>query len=135
MRQIGSRGGMLALLALLAVLPSCAHRAHWANQIGWEELEFAGLPDQADYPDAARGSELWTSSLVVEGEAGGHTAMSRTVGLPVALAARLLLRDELPQTGSAIPTHPSIVDPILREVRAAGLEFVERRSSRETQEA
>jgi len=90
---------------------------------------------EADYPDSARESELWTSSLVVEGEAGGHTAMSRTVGLPVALAARLLLRDELPLTGSVIPTHPSIVDPILREIRAAGLEFVERRRSREVQEA
>jgi saccharopine dehydrogenase (NADP+, L-glutamate forming) len=61
--------------------------------------------------------------------------MSHTVGLPVALAARLLLRGELPLTGSAIPTHPSIVDPILRELGAAGLEFVERRSTRETQGA
>jgi len=84
---------------------------------------------EADYPDSARESEIFTSSLVVEGEAGGHTAMSRTVGLPVALAARLLLRDELPLTGCAIPTHPSIVDPILRELSAAGLEFVERRAS------
>jgi saccharopine dehydrogenase-like NADP-dependent oxidoreductase len=90
---------------------------------------------EADYPKSARESKLWTSSLVVEGEAGGHTAMSHTVGLPVALAARLLLRGELPLTGSAIPTHPSIVDPILRELGAAGLEFVERRSTRETQGA
>ncbi|MFC1543093.1 DUF3857 domain-containing transglutaminase family protein [Candidatus Neomarinimicrobiota bacterium] len=52
MRRNGSLGRKLALLALLAALPSCAHRAHWANQIGWEELEFAGLPDRADYPDA-----------------------------------------------------------------------------------
>jgi saccharopine dehydrogenase-like NADP-dependent oxidoreductase len=89
----------------------------------------------AEFPDSDRESESWTSSLIVEGEAGGYTAMSRTVGLPVALAARLVLRGELPLTGSVIPTHPSIVDPILREVNAAGLEFVERRGSPETQDA
>jgi saccharopine dehydrogenase-like NADP-dependent oxidoreductase len=77
------------------------------------------------YDDGAREPERLTSSLVSAGEAGGFTAMSRTVGLPTAAALRLLLDGELPLTGSQIPTHPSIYEPVLREVSAAGLEFRE----------
>jgi saccharopine dehydrogenase-like NADP-dependent oxidoreductase len=86
---------------------------------------------ETEYPDCDRVAETWTSTLVVEGEAGGPTAMSRTVGLPVAITVRLLLRDELSLTGSAIPTHPSIVEPVLREIQAAGFEFVEKRRRRQ----
>jgi saccharopine dehydrogenase-like NADP-dependent oxidoreductase len=84
---------------------------------------------EVEYPGDDRPPERVRSTLVVEGEAGGSTAMSRTVGLPVAIAAKLLLRDELPLTGSVIPTHPSIFEPVLREIAASGLRFVETRES------
>lgn len=77
------------------------------------------------YPD--RPSERITATLVVEGEAGGFTAMSRTVGLPVGIAVKLKLRGDLVLTGSLIPTHPAIYEPILAEIEAAGLRFSERR--------
>ena len=76
-----------------------------------------------EYPD--RSGERITSTFAVEGEPGGFTAMSRTVGLPVAIAARLKLRGELSLTGSLIPTHPSLYEPILAEIEAAGLRFAE----------
>ena len=78
-----------------------------------------------DYPD--RRAERITSTFAVEGKAGGFTAMSRTVGLPVAIAARLKLRGDLALTGSLIPTHPSLYVPILAEIEAAGLRFAESR--------
>jgi saccharopine dehydrogenase-like NADP-dependent oxidoreductase len=95
------------------------------------------LPDQRDmvalvheidveYPGTNRAPERVTSTLVTEGDAGGFTAMSKTVGLPVLIAVRLLLGGRLPQTGSIIPTHPSIVEPVLDELAREGLQFSEK---------
>jgi saccharopine dehydrogenase-like NADP-dependent oxidoreductase len=66
-----------------------------------------------------------TSTLVAEGQASGYTAMSRTVGLPTAIATRLLLCGELSLTGCCIPTHSSIYEPVLRELAQEGLSFAE----------
>ena len=70
-------------------------------------------------------SERITSTLVAEGEANGFTAMAKAVGLPTAVTAKLLMLGELKLTGSHIPTHRSIYEPVLREMAGAGLEFVE----------
>ena len=78
-----------------------------------------------EYPDGDRAAERIRSTLVVEGEPDGFTAMSRTVGLPVAIATRLLLSGELSLTGTLIPTHPSIFAPVLREIKQAGLLLTE----------
>jgi saccharopine dehydrogenase-like NADP-dependent oxidoreductase len=78
-----------------------------------------------EYPD--RQDERITSTLAAEGEPGGFSAMSRTVGLPVAVATVLKLRGDLSLTGSLIPTHPAIYEPILPELGAAGMRFTERR--------
>lgn len=81
---------------------------------------------EVEYPGQARPTERITSTLVAEGEAGGFTAMAKTVGLPAALAARLVLCGELHLRGSQIPTHPSIYTPILADLAADGLDFDER---------
>jgi saccharopine dehydrogenase-like NADP-dependent oxidoreductase len=82
---------------------------------------------EVEYPENNRSAEKVRSTLVAKGDSDGCSAMSRTVGLPVAIAVKLLLRGELPLTGSRIPTHPSIYKPILQEVADAGLRFVEKR--------
>jgi len=81
---------------------------------------------EVDYPGQDRRPEGITSTLIDEGEPGGFTAMARTVGMPPAIAVKLLLTGELPLTGSFIPTHPSIYVPVLREMRKAGLELKEK---------
>ncbi len=74
-------------------------------------------------------SERIVSTLVVKGDPnvgeGGFTAMSRTVGLPVAISVELLLTGELELAGSQIPTHPSIYEPQLVRMAREGVEFVE----------
>jgi saccharopine dehydrogenase-like NADP-dependent oxidoreductase len=80
---------------------------------------------EVEYPH--RPNERVTATMAAEGEPGGFTAMSRTVGLPVAVATRLRLRGDLDLTGSLIPTHPAIYQPILAELEATGLSFTERR--------
>jgi hypothetical protein len=60
------------------------------------------------------------------GQPGGFTAMAETVGLPAAITVKLILTDELPLSGSYIPTHPALYGPILAELEAAGIRFSEK---------
>ncbi|ALD21060.1 saccharopine dehydrogenase family protein [Hymenobacter sp. DG25A] len=59
-----------------------------------------------------------TSSLVVLGDDATHTAMAKTVGLPVGMVVRRLAKGLLHQRGIVIPTHPDIYEPILDELAA-----------------
>jgi saccharopine dehydrogenase (NADP+, L-glutamate forming) len=78
------------------------------------------------YPASDRPDERIASTLVAQGDPHGFSAMAKTVGLPTALATKLLLTGELALTGSTIPTHRSIYEPILRDMTTEGLEFSEK---------
>ncbi|GAB2548863.1 saccharopine dehydrogenase family protein [Rufibacter soli] len=67
-----------------------------------------------------------SSSLVVLGEDEVHTAMAKTVGLPVGIAARLLLQGKLNVTGVVVPLQPEIYEPILAELEQYGVNFSEK---------
>lgn len=75
--------------------------------------------------DDGRDPERITSTLVHRGDAGGFTAMARSVGMPVVIATRLLLTGEIDLQGSHIPLQPEIYVPGLRDLAAEGLEFTE----------
>ncbi|MGF1509675.1 MAG: saccharopine dehydrogenase C-terminal domain-containing protein [Myxococcota bacterium] len=68
------------------------------------------------------------SVMVEKGTADGMTAMAKTVGLPAALMVRLVLTEDLPMTGSYIPTHPALYKPLLKQLDAEGIRFREQRS-------
>jgi saccharopine dehydrogenase-like NADP-dependent oxidoreductase len=70
--------------------------------------------------------ERITSTFVEYGQPGGFTAIAKTVGLPSALAAKLVLTDELPISGCHIPTHPAIFSKVLPELKNDGLTFKEK---------
>jgi len=59
-----------------------------------------------------------TSSLAVEGDDATHTGMAKTVGLPLGMAVRRLLRGEVAQRGVLIPVHADLYEPILDELAA-----------------
>ncbi|HXA01844.1 MAG TPA: saccharopine dehydrogenase C-terminal domain-containing protein [Cytophagaceae bacterium] len=63
------------------------------------------------------------SSLVVKGEDQQNTAMAKTVGLPLAITAMLILQDKLKIKGVKIPTEPEIYLPVLAELKTLGIEF------------
>jgi len=65
------------------------------------------------------------SSLVVKGEDSVHTAMAKTVGLPLGIAARLILEGQITETGLHIPILPNIYEPVLTELRRHGIRFEE----------
>jgi hypothetical protein len=51
--------------------------------------------------------------------------MAKTVGLPLAIAARLILNKEIDLTGLQIPTHPQIYVPVMEELKKFGVVFME----------
>ena len=65
------------------------------------------------------------SSLVVEGENQDSTAMARTVGLPVGIAARLVLEEKISSRGVLLPLEKDIYNPILDELEEHGIRFIE----------
>jgi saccharopine dehydrogenase (NADP+, L-glutamate forming) len=65
------------------------------------------------------------STLVVKGEDSLHTAMARTVGLPLGIAAKLLLEGKIGLRGVQIPVTPELYVPVLTELEKEGIKFVE----------
>jgi len=66
------------------------------------------------------------SSLVAKGRSAEVTAMSYTVGWPVAMATRLVALDLVPERGVLMPNVASLYEPILSELGARGIRFDER---------
>ncbi len=69
------------------------------------------------------------STLVYVGEESPHTAMSVTVGLPLAIVARRILEGHYTQTGVQLPIQADIYNPVLKELEAYGIRFVEEEQS------
>lgn len=65
------------------------------------------------------------SSLVVKGEDHLRTAMAKTVGLPLGIAAKLILNGTIKLTGLHIPTRKEIYEPVLNELEGNGIKFHE----------
>lgn len=68
------------------------------------------------------------SSLVVKGNDSIHTAMAKTVGLPLGIAARLILEGKITETGLHIPVVASVYNPVLDELKKHGVSFEEEES-------
>lgn len=66
------------------------------------------------------------ASLVAKGDDSTNTAMAKTVGLPLAIAAKLLLENKIKTRGVVIPTTKDFYEPILEELKALGIELTER---------
>ena len=65
------------------------------------------------------------SCLIVKGEDQIHTAMAKTVGLPLGIAAKLILQNKIKLTGLHIPVIPEIYEPVLEELKLNGIQFNE----------
>jgi len=66
------------------------------------------------------------SSLVVKGENQNYTAMAKTVGLPVAIAALKILQGEIKTPGVQLPISKEVYEPILKELKEYGVHFSEK---------
>ena len=70
-----------------------------------------------------------TSSLMVKGTDSNHTAMSKTVGLPLGIAVKLYLTGKLNVKGVVIPVEPEVYIPVLEELKKEGIAFSETEST------
>ena len=65
------------------------------------------------------------SSLIFKGRDAENTAMSMTVGLPVAISAKLLLTGKINCRGVQMPLLPEIYKPVLSELEEHGIRFID----------
>jgi len=66
------------------------------------------------------------SSMVVIGDDPENTAMAKTVGLPLAIATRMILEGRITERGVLLPISPNIYGPVLEELAINGLSFTEK---------
>lgn len=66
------------------------------------------------------------SSLVVKGDDHERTAMAKTVGLPMAMAAHNILNGKIKLSGVKIPVMPEVYIPVLEGLKKAGIIFNEK---------
>ncbi|MFH0881394.1 MAG: saccharopine dehydrogenase C-terminal domain-containing protein [bacterium] len=79
-----------------------------------------------EYPEAESCREEIVSTFLCYGDPNGHTGMSKTVGLPAAIAVKLILTGKLEATGSQLPLLPEIYKPVLEELEQLGMPFREK---------
>ncbi|WP_067036511.1 saccharopine dehydrogenase family protein [Allomuricauda sp. CP2A] len=65
------------------------------------------------------------ANMVVIGENRTYTAMSKTVGLPVAIATLQILNGKITTPGVQIPIRKEVYAPILSELKSYGIAFKE----------
>ena len=95
----------------------------WA--LGADDLDMIVMWHRFGYRTASGEARVRTSHLIHIGENDTHTAMSLTVGLPLALAARMWLRGDWRGTGVLVPTSPELYNPLLEGLAAEGVVFSE----------
>ncbi len=74
------------------------------------------------------------SALIVKGENAMHTAMAKTVGLPMGIAVKLLLQNRIKERGVVVPTEKEIYEPVLKELGTYGINFIETERSLSSKE-
>lgn len=65
------------------------------------------------------------SNMVAIGDDQTFTAMAKTVGLPVAIAALKILNGEITTPGVQVPISKEVYEPILKELEQFGINFIE----------
>src|SRR6266496_1598699 len=66
--------------------------------------------------------------LIVEGQDNVRTAMAKTVGLPLGIAAKLILNGTIKLSGLHIPAKKEIYEPVLNELELHDVKFTEHRT-------
>jgi saccharopine dehydrogenase-like NADP-dependent oxidoreductase len=59
------------------------------------------------------------------GKNSNITAMSDTVGLPLGIATKMLLNGSIKTRGVVLPLDKQIYNPVLKELKQYGIDFVE----------
>jgi len=101
------------------------HRLESKWSLAPEDLDMIVMWHRFGYRTEGGEQRVRTSHLVHIGEHDTHTAMSLTVGLPLALAARMWMRGEWRGTGVTLPISPALYTPLLKGLATEGISFTE----------
>jgi saccharopine dehydrogenase-like NADP-dependent oxidoreductase len=92
-----------------------------------EDKDMVVMWHKFNYTEKDTGKEIiLTASMGIAGEDSIHTAMAKTVGLPLGIAAKLFLTGKLNLSGIFIPTLIEIYEPVLKELAENGILFKEK---------
>lgn len=75
------------------------------------------------WPDGK--NEVKTVDFIQYGDINGHTAMAKTVGLPCAIGAKMVLDKEIQTTGMILPLSKEIYKPMLNRLQGEGITWSE----------
>jgi saccharopine dehydrogenase (NADP+, L-glutamate forming)/spermidine synthase len=111
----------------LSPLDALANKMMEKLALGEGERDFCVMQHEilAEY-DGGRKEKTY-STLLCYGIPNGDSSMSRTVSLPAAIGARMIMEGRIEDRGVLIPVKPSIYEPVLQELEVgAGITFRER---------
>jgi len=94
----------------------------WKLQIG--DRDFIVMWHRFRYEIDGKRKEI-QAYLTTTGDDENNTAMAKTVGLPLAIAAKLLLQGKIKSRGVLIPVTKEIYEPILAELGEQGIRLTE----------
>lgn len=89
-----------------------------------EDKDMILMQHQFDYQEHGARKKIY-STLSYIGSDRQNTAMAATVGLPVAITARLILEKKINLTGVHLPILKEVYDPVLKELETYGIKFTE----------
>jgi saccharopine dehydrogenase-like NADP-dependent oxidoreductase len=90
-----------------------------------EEKDMVVMQHEMEYLHKGNKITL-TSSMVLKGEDRDHSAMAKTVGLPMGILAKLVLTKKItPPTGVVMPNMATVYRPVLTELAHHGIIFNE----------
>jgi saccharopine dehydrogenase-like NADP-dependent oxidoreductase len=94
-------------------------------QMAPEDKDMVAMQHEIEYTHKGRKITLM-SNMVLKGENREHSAMAKTVGLPIAILARLVLNKKIAiPTGVVLPTMTPVYRPVLTELAHHGIVFHE----------
>ena len=93
-------------------------------QLEPEDKDMIVMQHQIDFEKEGSRKKRY-ATMVCIGEDTKHTAMSMTVGLPLAMVTRRILEGDYKEKGVQLPIQPEIYNPVLKELKEYGISFVE----------
>lgn len=91
-----------------------------------EDKDMVVMWHKLDYILEARHIQI-QSAMVVIGDNQTYTAMAKTVGLPLAIAVKLILNGVIKTPGVQIPLTKEVYEPLLEELKRYGIDFKEKK--------
>ena len=96
-------------------------------KLGENDRDLLVMQHQFEFINAGMTKRI-VSSMTYKGKDHEHTAMSYTVGTPLAIATKLLATNKINLPGVHIPTMPELYEPILTELEELGIRFIDEES-------